>query len=194
MMFIRRSAYSLFALLVFTGGYSVFFTLLFSCSNFKEREKEIYYVIKHISPLHIIEDDSGLINNPPPPSPPFFLYGNHNFILIGIDTILYYSNNSVANLAWCETDGVDETNIPKLNLTSEQVFEINQNELHRFLYKIIPDTINNPKEVTASISSPTDTIRSKAFEIIRNHFKEKGIKLYSIRNLTDEEISVLKRK
>lgn len=169
--------------------------LLASCLSREDKKKKIYYVIKHPKEGFVLLDSNKYQNDSLPPPlpapPPLIVYGHHNFILYDTSKIFYYKADYDGLFLWCGT-GIDKNHPPKLNLTSEKVAEIKISKIQQFLNTIIPDSIGDEREIVASISYPTDTIRHRAFEIITNHFKKKGIRLYNIRNWTEEESSVIK--
>ena len=160
----------------------IFITLL-SCSAKKDNSVGFYYVIKHI--------DTTIRNNEDkfaPPSPPIMFYGQHNFILL-ISKIFYHNNNIIRS---CGV-GLDLTKPPRLYLTPDKLIEIKESELSNFLKTNIPDSLVNGDNVSAIISSPTDTIKNSAYNIIKEYFVKKNIK-HGIRNLTEEENFVLNSK
>jgi len=75
---------------------------------------------------------------------------------------------------------------PLLNLSPGDLREIGINQLPRFL-TAINDSVTNDREFFASISSPTDTIKNRAFKIIRDFLKSRKLNRYIIRNWTEEE-------
>ena len=83
--------------------------------------------------------------------------------------------------------GVDFTKPPNILLTPNNLVEIKINDLQNFLLRNVSDTMVQSQYVTASISSPSDTIRNKSYKIITNFFKDKKIRRYVIRNWTEEE-------
>ena len=166
-------------------------SILFSCTPQEDKEAKVYYVVKH--PKGFVLLDSNKSKNTPPPLPLFppLFYGHHNFILKDTSIIFYYKLNYDSLYLWCGT-GVDENHPPQINLSSEKIKSIPINELSNFLNKIIPDSIQDMRDIIASISYPTDTIKNRAFKIITNHFKQKGVRVYNVRNLTGDENSAIK--
>lgn len=82
---------------------------------------------------------------------------------------------------------MDFTKPPNISLTPNNLAEIKINDLQNFLLRNISDTMVQSQYVTASISSPSDTIRNISYKIITNFFKDKKIRRYVIRNWTEEE-------
>lgn len=158
--------------------------LLYSCSESHDKKDQIYYVIKHQQETIVPESDS----LPPPPFPNPF-YGNYNFILIDTSTIYCHKKNKRYSCGF----GLDFTKPFHLFLTPEDLSEIKINNLEIFL-KSIPDSIITDKHFFASISSPKDTIRNRAFKVITDFLKSRNIQFYNIRNLTEEEQYVLTAK
>lgn len=154
------------------------FFLLFGCTLKKANEDEIYYVIKH--PITIAQDTCDV---PPPKPPALTYYGNFNFILLDSSTIYFHSQHIQR---FCGT-GIDDSKPPRVFLTSESLIKLDINLLPQFLTNSITDSLASGKRFFASISSPTDTIRNRAFKIISDFFKSKNIVRYNIRNWTEEE-------
>ncbi len=148
-----------------------------SCATKQDIKDEVYYVVKHPKPN---TKDFG--DNPPPPLPITF-YGNYNFILLDTSKIFYHQ---VHQYYTCGT-GVDFTKPPKLFLTPDSLREIKIGDLSEFLNNSITDSVARMRHFFASISYPTDTIRNRAFKLITDFFKTKDIRLYNIRNWTEEE-------
>ena len=161
----------------------IIFILLLSCSTKKDNSADFYYVIKHIDTTRQNNKDKFA----PPPLPIMF-YGHHNFILLN-SQIFYHNNNVIRSCGF----GLDLTKPPRLFLTPEKLTEIKISELNNFLKFNIPDSLVNGDNESAIISSPNDTIRNSAFNIIKEYFVKKNIK-HGIRNLTEEEDFVLKAK
>ncbi len=157
---------------------------MISCSKKQNTEATVYYVIMPLKP-----DNQHLLDNPPPPPlPPF--YGQLNFILL--DTSIFFHNNyKQTDFSWCGTDQ-DFTKPPMLGLTPDSLIEIRINELQSFLTNSIPDSLD--RSFFPCISSPTDTIKNKAFKIVTDYFKAKKIRSYNIRNWTEEEKFVVDAK
>jgi hypothetical protein len=152
-----------------------------SCSPKKTDENNVYYVIKNgeekLKPGELI---------PPPP----LFYGQSNFILLD-STKIFYHDNYIFH--WCGT-GIDFTKPPRLLITPDSLVEVKMKDISSFLKKVIPDSIQNDKHYRVIISSPTDTIKNKAFETITNFLKAKKIEIHNIRNWTEEEKYVLNSK
>ena len=115
-------------------------------------------------------------------------YGEHNFILLN-SQIFYHKTNKIRRCGF----GIDYTKPPRLYITPDSLTEINFSELEWFLKTNIPDSLINGDFVSAIISSPTDTIRNPAFNIIKGYFVVKNLK-HGIRNSTEEENFVLNAK
>jgi len=152
--------------------------LLIGCSTKQNKVNEVYYVVKQ--PTTTTQDTG---NVPPPPPPPTTYYGNFNFILIDSSTIYFHSQHIYR---FCGT-GIDDTKPPRVFLTPDSLTKLNINDLPQFLATSITDSLASDRHFFASISSPTDTIRNKAFKIITDFFKSKKIMRYNIRNWTEEE-------
>ncbi|MGZ4047778.1 MAG: hypothetical protein ACXVNN_00375 [Bacteroidia bacterium] len=160
-------------------------TLLFcSCTFKQDNASKIYYVIQH-QKEEVVLDKDGM---PPPPLLKSF-YGDYNFILLDSSTIYCHEKNKHYSCGY----GLSYTKPVLLFLTPEDLSEIKISNLEAFL-KSIPESIVSDQHFYASISSPNDTIKNKAFEIIADFFKSKNIKCYNIRNLTEEEQYVLTAK
>jgi hypothetical protein len=157
--------------------------ILISCSTKKDNKVDFYYVIKHFDATKQDTKDKFA-----PPPPPKMFYGLHNFILLS-SKIFYHNNNIIRR---CGV-GIDYTKPPRLYITPDSLIEIKISELENFLKINIPDSLYNGYNVSAIISSPTDTIRNTTFNIIKEYFVEKNIK-HGIRNLTEEEDFVLNAK
>ena len=152
--------------------------LLFGCSTRQDKVDEVYYVVKH--PMTTTQDTGDV---PPPPPPPTTYYGNFNFILLDSSTIYFHSRHIYR---FCGT-GIDDTKPPRVFLTPDSLTKLNINDLPKFLTTVITDSIASDRHFFASISSPTDTIKNRAFKIITDFFKSKNIRRYNIRNWTEEE-------
>ena len=158
-------------------------TLLFcSCSYRKDNANRVYCIIQHQKGEAVIDKD-GM-----PPLQMSF-YGKYNFILVDTSKIYCHLTNKNYD---CGT-GLDFTKPVRLFLTPENLSEINIDNLDAFL-KSIPELIISDKHFYISISSPNDTIKNRAFEIIGAFLKSKNITHNSIRNLTEEEQYVLAAK
>lgn len=146
---------------------------------------EVYYVIKHFSTS--AEHTSDI---PPPAPPPTVYYGNLNFILLDSSTI-YVHTLHVSSL--CGTRNND-TKPPRLGLVPDNLNKVNMDSLPHFLAAVINDTPATNRHFFASIASPTDTIRNRAFKTITDLFTSKKITRYLIRNWTEEERFVTEAK
>ncbi len=159
---------------------------LFSCSTKPDSETQKYFIIKHL-----VKTTPNTIESPP--IPPLMFYGQHNFILL--DSKIFYHDNNI--IRRCGT-GLDNSKPPRLYLTKDSLTEIPFADLATFLNRNMPDSITNLFDITASISSPSDTIKNPAFFIIKEYFKSKNIQCYVIRNWTEEEnyalTAILKNK
>jgi len=153
--------------------------LLFSCSTEQGDKDEVYYVVKH--PKASVQQTGDSL--PPPPPPPTTYYGNFNFILLDSSTIYFHSQHIYRT---CGT-GIDETKPPKVFLVPDSLAKLNIADLPQFLASSINDSVAADRHFFASISSPTDTIRNKAFKIITDFLKSKKVMRYNIRNWTEEE-------
>ena len=158
-------------------------SILLSCSTKKDNNVDFYYVIKHFDTTKQNNEDKFA-----PPPPPIMFYGHHNFILLS-SQIFYHNNRIIRRCGVC----IDYTKPPRLYITPGSLTEIKISELENFLKINIPDSLYDGDNVSAIISSPTDTIRNSAFNIIKEYFVKKNIK-HGIRNLTEEEDFVLKSK
>ena len=160
---------------------------LFNCSTKQENKNEIYYIIKHpkISVEEVEEDDM-----PPPPPPPITYYGNCNFILIDSSTIYFHRRKDNRTCGF----GIDDSKPPRILLTPDSLNVIKISRLKEFLRENVSELISKDRHFFASISSPTDTIRNRAFKIITEFFKEKKMRFYIIRNWTEEEQFVIEAK
>lgn len=143
----------------------------FCCKTKQDNNEHFYFVIKHPK------------INTKEPSPPSIFYGDHNFILLDTDKVFYHDKFFFYS---CGTD-IDFTKPPRIFLIPNSLTEIKIRDLQLFLLNNIRDTMVQGRNVMASISSPNDTIRSKAFKIITDFFKAKKIGRYVIRNWTEEE-------
>ena len=157
--------------------------LLLSCSTKKDNSVDFYHVIKHIDTTR--QNNEGKFA---PPPPPIMFYGHHNFILLNAQ-IFYHNNITIRS---CGV-GLDLTKPPRLFLTPEKLTEIKLSELNDFLKTNVPDSLVNGDNESVIISSPTDTIRNPAFNIIKQFFAKKNI-MHGIRNLTEEENFALNAK
>jgi hypothetical protein len=154
--------------------------LAISCSNIHKNDTDIYHIIKHKK----IE-----VND----STPLFIsrfYGDYNFILFD-STIIYVNQKSVLYL--CGTD-LDQTKPPFLFLKPEHLIQLKTDSLKLFLKENITDSIYKNGRFSASISSPTDTIKNEGFKIITDYFKANNIFQYEIRRCTEEELYVATAK
>ncbi len=145
------------------------------------RDTGVYYVIKH-------EDTSAgfrtnIIN----------FYWNHNFILLDSSKVFYF--NSKPLFTDCGT-GINVTKPIKLYLTPDSLRELRSEDMQQFLQATIPDSMMNNQRTRVSISSPSDTIRNRAFKIITDHLAAKKIssEYVYIRNWTFEEQAVVTAK
>ncbi|WP_443938221.1 hypothetical protein [Pedobacter sp. MW01-1-1] len=161
----------------------IFIFLLFGCSTRQDKVGEVYYVVKH--PTATTQDTDDV----PPPPPPTY-YGNLNFILLDSSTIYFHSQHIYR---FCGT-GIDDTKPPRVFLTPDSLTKLSINDLPQFLATSITDSLASDRHFFASISSPTDTIRNRAFKTITDFFKSKKIMRYNIRNWTEEEQFVTKAK
>ncbi len=158
---------------------TIIIIFLFSCSTKHESKNQTYFIIKHL-----VKTTPNTIESPPIPA--LMFYGQHNFILL--DSQIFYHDNCVVRR--CGT-GLDNYKPPRLFLTKDSLTEIPIKDLTTFLNKNIPDSVVNLFDITASISSPSDTIKNPAFFLIKEHFKSKNIQYYVVRNWTEEEDYVL---
>lgn len=164
----------------FFSLYILLFMLAISCSNIHKNDTDIYHIIKHKK----IE-----VND----STPLFIsrfYGDYNFILFD-STIIYVNQKSVLYL--CGTD-LDQTKPPFLFLKPEHLIQLKTDSLKLFLKENITDSIYKNGRFSASISSPTDTIKNEGFKIITDYFKANNIFQYEIRRCTEEELYVATAK
>ena len=138
--------------------------LLFGCSTKQVNVDKVYYVVKHPTTT---PQDTGDV--PPSPLPPTTYYGNFNFILLDCSTIYFHSQHI---FRFCGT-GIDDKKPPRVFLVPDSLTKISIADLPHFLATSISDSLAADRHFFASISSPTDTIRSKAFKIITDFFKSK---------------------
>ncbi len=160
---------------------------LINCSTKQENKNEIYYIIKHpkIIVEEVDEDDM-----PPPPPLPITYYGNYNFILIDSSTIYFHRRKDYRTCGY----GIDDSKPPRMLLTPDSLNVIKIGRLKEFLREMVSESISKDRHFFASISSPTDTIRNRAFKIITDFFSEKKMRYYIIRNWTEEEQYVTEAK
>lgn len=163
------------------------------------RDTGVYYVIKHEDTsekvvnsdyysvaekkqIHSFKLDIGVI-----------YYGDYNFILPDSSRVFYFYYKSW--IAVCGT-GIDFTKPLKLYLTPDSLHELRSEDMHQFLQATIPDSMMNNQRTRVSISSPSDTIRNRAFKIITDHLAAKKIssEYVYIRNWTFEEQAVVTAK
>lgn len=163
---------------------SVLFILFVSCSQNKQVENSVYYIISHPDTLK-----QGPANNAPPP-PPIPFYGQHNFILYDSSRVFYHNDYVFYR---CGV-GIDFSKPPRLLLAPDSLTEIKLSELPAFLKTTISESGDDHSWKFTNISSPTDTIRNPAFEIIAAYIKTKGIDFYGIRRWTEEEEFATKAK
>lgn len=174
------------------------------------RDTGVYYVIKHEDTSAKVDrinhesiDEKGNtklhLENLPPPSYTT-IYGDHNFILHGHDSVFYFAYTPPET--GCLFDGEFARN-PILRLTTDNLYVINIRNLQKFLDSTIIDSVKlspgiwtlRRHEVT-SISSLSDTIRNPAFAIITSHLAQRNITSnnVNIRNWTFEEQAVVTAK
>jgi len=172
------------------------------------RDTGVYYVIKHEDTsekvvnsdyysvaekrnLKLSKDDMPL--PPPPPISEIVYYGNHNFILPESSRVLYFYLEPFPLL--CGT-GIDFTKPYKLYLMPDSLHELRSEDMQQFLQATILDSRTNLRNTSVSISSPSDTIRNRAFKIITDHLAAKKIssEYVYIRNWTFEEQAVVTAK
>jgi hypothetical protein len=151
--------------------------LLFNCSTNHDNDV-VYAIVKH--------DTIVKPKGTEPPQLPKPFYGNYNFILLDSSKIFYHKKNKRYSCGY----GLDHTRPFHVSLAPKNLTEIKINELEVFL-KSIPDSITSDRHFYASVSSPKDTIKNRAYKIIADFFKSKNIKYYNTRNLTEEEQYVL---
>ena len=161
----------------------VLFILVISCSKKVKNEQPEYYVLKKLESGLYSKDNLNkrTLNK--------LFYGEHTFIII--DTTKIYYHNLSKNY-FCGT-GIDFTKPPKLDLSPNNLKVVENNNLKSFLDTISKNK-NNYSYLFGSISSPKDTIRSKAFKILIEYFKRNGIEKYNIRKWTEEEKFVSEAK
>jgi hypothetical protein len=164
----------------FFSLYILIFIVIISCSNINKNDSGIYHIIIHKK--FDINDST----------PPFLsrFYGDFNFILFDSTTI-YVNQKSV--LYYCGT-GLDQTKPPFLFLKPEHLIQLKTDSLQLFLKENITDSIYKNGRFSASISSPTDTIKNEAFQIITDYFKAYNLMQYEIRRCTEEELYVATAK
>src|SRR5690606_18469150 len=78
--------------------------------------------------------------------------------------------------------------------TADSISEIKIADLPTFLTSKLPDSSYSRKRLGVSISSTTDTITNRGFEIIAEYLLSKDIDDYNVRRLTEEEQYALTAK
>lgn len=159
---------------------------LLSCS-FQHREDLVFYVIKHSERATVMECIDGKSHDPLPPSTWF--YGHHNFIMIDTSSVFYHNRSS---LKIC-TFKSDSSKPPFINLETNDLIEIKIHQLDSFASAVIPNSDFKPYP-SVIISSPSDTIRNRGYNIIKHVLNNKGIDIFETRNSTQEEIAVIAKK
>ncbi|MDB5257784.1 MAG: hypothetical protein JWM14_2479 [Chitinophagaceae bacterium] len=158
----------------------IVFIIVLGCSGKQPRTESNYYIIKH----PIQKDSSG---NKVPTG---IFYGDHNFILIDSTRIFYHTKNI---FRFCGT-GIDYTKPPKLSLKPEDLQEITIEELPLFLEKDVTKSMGQNIDAFVSVSSPNDTIKNRAIQIIFKYFTSGKNTRYIVRNCTEEELYVTSAK
>ncbi len=172
------------------------------------RDTGVYYVIKHEDTnVKVVNSDYYSVaekrklqlrveDMPPPPPPPIIMYyGNHNFVLFDSSRIFYFYFKPF--YIDCGTGlEIDYSKPLKLYLTPDSLRELRRDDMQQFLEGTILDSITNRRNTSVSISSPSDTIRNRAFKIITDYLAAKKIssEYVYIRNWTFEEQAVVTAK
>lgn len=155
------------------------------CFRRNDGGSKFYYVIKH--PEKILRE---LSDGPIPPPPPKSYYGYFNFILIDSNTI-YLHNRYIYN--FCGT-GINDSKPPKVFLVPDSLIKMRTEDIQHFIETSINESLLNNRNFYVSISSPTDTIRHKAFNTLTDFFTSKKFHRYIVRNWTEEEMYVTTAK
>ena len=177
-------------------------SLLFFCCSSKQNDKnKIYFVIKHLADTTVDNKDTDRLPSPPTLLPLF--YGNYNFILVDTSKVFYH----IAHMYYFCGTGIDHTKPPRLNLTLDSIKEVGINNLNQFLLSLPDNSKTIDRIFFATISSPTDTIKNRAYQIITDFFKKKkftharfslleknSLINYNVRNWTEEEKYVITAK
>lgn len=171
----------IFRLIIFMFCYVILFN---DFSSNKHPNDKIYYIIEHPEKQINIEKIE-LVNLPPPP--PFYSF--YNFILLDTTKIFYHSKY-IDYTGDCLTD---HTTPVVIDLIPENLIEIKIDSLKRFLDKTIATKQTSSAMNYITISSPSDTIKNRAFTIITEYKNQKKFHL-NIRNWTEEEQYVLDAK
>ncbi len=150
----------------------LFSLILLGCSH-PPRPNHIYYII-HPIPTDIGPDGKKTIP---------MHYGNYNFILFDNSKIYYHYYNILFTL--CGVGG-DHSKPPFLDLTPDSLQEIKIQDLENFLVSNVKGSKMNGRDPIAVVSSPVDTIRNPAFDIILKYLDE-NFNLYGVRTCTEEE-------
>ncbi len=145
-------------------------SILYACCN--EKDKSLFYVIQ----THNAEENKDLS-----------FYSDKNFILYN-DTTIYFFFNNQTNYIGCGT-GIDFTKPSQLDLYPDSLSIVKFIDLKHFLDSISKIHSHHNKQLIF-ISSPKDTIRNKAFMVIRNYYQNKKNTLVGIRKSTEEETYV----
>jgi hypothetical protein len=120
----------------------------------------------------------------------YYFYGSSTFILMDSSKVFFHNKRKDV---FCATF-LDPSKPPRINLMPDDLKEINVDKLNSFL-KIFRDSIDDDGRLLATIVSPKDTIKHKAFKILTNYFERNGFsKHYSIRKWTEEEEFALTAK
>jgi hypothetical protein len=153
------------------------FLILNSCKEKQKGQDDRYFVIHQNDSLIKAKRDTsnGEVL--------MFFYGDYNFILNDNQTVYFYRANR--NKGYCGT-GTDNSKPKRLYLTPDSLTQISIDSLDSFLSETLK-TSSDKEVLTASISSPIDTIESQAFPIITKYFRKNNIQRYAIRLLTEEE-------
>jgi hypothetical protein len=150
-------------------------SLLFSCTEpVEEKKPELLYVITHGEP-------PGYDSMPSPP--PMSWYGHHNFVLGDSGRIFHHSRQDPGQCFY----GDGQNKPPRIHMLPGHFKEIKFESLKVFLMRNVLDTTEEGDTVFATISYRTDTITNPGYTVIKNHFRNTGIKNYLVRNWTEEE-------
>lgn len=163
----------------------IFFAVLLGGCTSKQSNNTVYYVIKHFE-IHPNKGKIKLEKLPPPP-PPF--YGDYSFVLLDTSKVFYHKK-CVDFRGDCLTIHL----LPeRINLTPDSLFEIRIEDLKQFLISSNENLSKKGIMGFVSISSPSDTIRNRAYKILTDYYNQKLARYY-IRNWTEEEQYVINAK
>jgi hypothetical protein len=152
---------------------------LMACKEAPKDMRVVYHIIKKP-----IVDSTGLT----PPPPPALYYGHHNFIVSTNGKTYYHYFDKIM---WGCGNGIDFSKPEFINLKPSDLIALSDEDIEDFVNKTVQDTSSIGKRLFVSVSSPTDSIYNRHFEIIKNIIQQKRLRYYTIRNTTEEELAVL---